>query len=333
MAPLVSVVIVAHQSAGWLDACLSSVLAQEVPGGFEVIVVDNGPDDGTRVLLEKSFPAVRYVKDANRGFGAGNNLGARVAHGDRIVFLNPDTVVEEGALARLVGPLSEPGVATTPCIVLYDEPKLVNTCGNLLHFTGLATTQGLRQDADAFRGTREVPGVSGACFAFRRDDWARVGGFDEEFFLYVEDTDLSWRARRAGMKILLVGDARVRHSYAFRVTPAKLRHLEKGRIVLLRKHLTRRDWLAYAPSLLAAEGLAWGVALSHGVAGLKAKAQATREAWRAPATRRDLPRLPPRAFARRTLPFAQLRSDRAARAAGWLANAIFRLNTLSWDGP
>lgn len=333
MPPLTSVVIVAHQSARWLDACLSSVLAQEIPGGFEVLVVDNGPDDGTRALVEKSFPTVRYAKDENRGFGAGNNLGARLAAGQQIVFLNPDTVVEPGALARLVEPLAKEGVATTPCIVLYDEPKLVNTCGNLLHFTGLATTQGLREDADAFRGTRPVPGVSGACFAFRRDDWERLGGFDEEFFLYVEDTDLSWRAHRAGLEILLVGDARVRHSYAFRVTPAKLRHLELGRLLLLRKHLAKREWLAYAPSLLAAEGLAWGVAASHGFAGLKAKASATREAFRAPATRRPLPRLSPKAFARRSLPFAQLRADRTGRAAGWLANAIFRLNTLSWDRP
>lgn len=332
--PAVSVLIVTHDSATWIEACLASLAAGAGALSHEVIVCDNASTDGTPDLVARVAPGTRVVRQPNRGFGAGVNRAAREASGEVLVALNPDTVVEPHAIAWLAA-AATPGTIATATVTLLDDPARVNTCGLDLHFTGLASVRGLLDPAEQWASDTHPGGFSGAAFAIRREDFVRLGGFDEAFFLYLEDAELAWRARRAGFGVVHVGEARIRHDYRPRPTPPKLAWVEEGRLLLLRRHLRWWQWLAYAPSLFAVEMLAWGQALRLGPHGLAAKGRALRRGWR---------RLPPQApslggplslgsFATRSVDFRALGAGRALRILLAPFNWLFWLNTLAWRGP
>jgi GT2 family glycosyltransferase len=273
---LASIIIVTYNHREYLDACLESVLKQDYP--HEIILVDNCSQDGTVSFVRERFPEVTVVESPdNRGYGAGNNLGVQYARGEYIVILNPDTMVEEGWLSSLLSPLKrQPKVITTSKILLYDG-LAINTCGNINTITGLTFTRGLGADPSSFPDAEEVSGVSGACFAMRREDYLDLGGFDENFFLYNEDSELSWRAHLRDYRVLYVPTSVVRHDYQLSVSPEKIYFLEKGRYMILRKYFSRRDILLFSPSLLIAELLTLGYALRFGRKGLALKFKAIRE--------------------------------------------------------
>lgn len=326
---LISIIVVTHQSRRDIEDCLRAIHDPVDSHRIEIIVVDNGSQDGTAAFVRKQFPGLKVIEQANLGFGGGNNVGVAAANGDALIFVNPDTVAEPGFVQALAAAV-EPGQAATAQVVLMDDPEHLNTLGHRPHFAGLGFTAGHgepRRHGPAFA----VGGFSGAAFAIRREDFQRAGGFDEDFFLYMEDTEMSWRLQRAGVKVVAVPDAVVRHDYALTVDAAKLERLETGRLLLLRKHLPWHLWLAYAPSLLVAELLAWAKAATLGRAGLAAKARSLRKGWRGGIRRyRHLPRARPHRFATRRVPSGVWGKGVVVRAAGVVVNVLFWLNTLPW---
>ena len=332
VAPDVSVLIVTHDSAAWIDACLASIAPGAGRLKHETIICDNASTDDTVARVKKRTKHV--VRQANLGFGAGVNRAAREAKGEVLVVLNPDTVAEPEALALLAG-AAVPGVIATATVTLLQDPERVNTCGLDLHFTGLASVRGLDEQASAWAMDTHPAGFSGAAFAIRRDDFVRLGGFDEAFFLYLEDAEFAWRARRSGFDVVHVGAARVRHDYRFQSGARKLAWVEEGRLLLLRRHLRWWHWLAYAPSLLAVELLAWGQAIRLGPKGIAAKSRALRRGWR---------RLPPAplamakplrlsSLASRRVKFGALGAGPVLRVLLAPVNGLFWLNTLAWRRP
>ncbi|HEX2914868.1 MAG TPA: glycosyltransferase family 2 protein [Chloroflexia bacterium] len=280
-----SVVIVSYNSRADLEPCLESLL-QTTGSDCEIIVVDNASTDGSAELIREKFPRVRLIANpANSGFAAANNLAVSQARGRYIVALNPDTRVTPGWLEALLAPFEqEAGVApaalrvglTTPRILMLREPEKVNTCGNSSHFSGLTVCRGLNLPAGAaeLQHQAEVPAVSGACFAIRRDLWQSLGGLDETFFTYLEDTDLSLRARLAGYTCLYQPDAVVYHDYANHFSARKIFYLERNRYLLLLKTYRARTLLCLLPALLLVELITWGYALKNSLPGIKARWQA-----------------------------------------------------------
>ena len=264
-----SVIIVTYNHKKYMKACLASVLANNP---LEVIVVDNGSTDGTVELIEKEFPQVKLIKSPkNLGYGGGNNLGVKYAKGKYVVILNPDTKVEKDWLEELLKPLEKgEKLITTPKILTYDGSK-INTCGNIDHFTGLTFTRGLNESPGRFNRFEHLSGLSGACFAMRKEDYLELGGFDESFFSYMEDAEFSWRAHAKGFRILYVPTSVVYHDYELNVPPKKIYHLEKGRYIILRKYLSWRKLLLMLPSLLATEILTWGYSILNGIEGVEFK--------------------------------------------------------------
>lgn len=326
MDELASVIIVTYNSRHYMDACLRSVAGQEYP--HEVILVDNDSRDGTAAYVEEAFPEVTVIRSPlNRGYGAGNNCGVRHAEGTYIVVLNPDVVVGPGWLRALIEPLQkEETLITTPKILMFDGTS-INTCGNINHFTGLSFTRGLGADpATAYCSEDVVSGVSGACFALSRESYQQLGGLDEAFFMYNEDADLSWRANLLGHTIRCIPQSLIYHDYTLQVTAEKLWHLEKGRYLILRKYLSRRQMLLLLPSLLAAEVLTAGYAARFGLKGIRYAASALISGCRLKVSRvnGDTGAL----FARlaRTVPEDQLTTSQAERSLLALANRIFRWN-------
>jgi len=277
-----SVVIVTYNNRDDIDACLGSLRTHSPDA--EIIVVDNLSSDGTLDHIRQQYPRVRAVSAGrNGGFGAGANSGARLATGTRLVFLNPDTEVETGWLDPLLETLEgrpEAGLVT-PTILLKGSGERVNACGNDVHLTGLAFCAGLNRAAPPTSAQpRAVAAVSGAAFAVRREVWEQLGGFDERFFMYLEDTDLSLRARRLGYTILHVPASRVWHDYRVSVSATKLYHLERNRLLMLRKNFASATLALLSPALLLTELLTWAYCARKGTAYIGAKWRSYRSLWR-----------------------------------------------------
>jgi GT2 family glycosyltransferase len=274
--PLASIIVVATNERHHLVDLLPSVAAQTYPT-FEVLIVDNGSTDGTPEYVELNFPTFRVVRNAaNLGYLRANNRGFDAARGDVLVVLNPDTQVELDWLAELVATLErhpEAGLATSR-ILMYYERDQINACGNDIHVTGLAFCRGLGRPRRSYEDEKPVAAISGCSFAIRRSVLEAIGPFDESLNPYLEDTDLSWRARLAGYSILYAPRSIVYHKYALRMRPQKFAYLEENRHIVLAKTLRWRTLLVLAPALLLAELMIWSFAILRGRAYLAAKCRA-----------------------------------------------------------
>ncbi len=260
--PAVSVVVVSYNSRAFLGPCLRALLADAGPE-LEVIVFDNQSGDGSAEFVATQFPQVRLLRGGrNLGFGEGNNAAVAQARGAYVAFLNPDTVVAPGWLEPLIAALEgDPTVGlATARLVLHDAPARLNTAGNSVHISGLTLCRGMGRPADAYPAG-EVAAVSGAAFVMRRELFQALGGFDGAFFMYMEDTDLAWRARLAGYACHYVPQSVVAHHYGLRFGPRKVYFQERNRYLMLLKSLRWPTLLALLPALLLAEALSWGFVL------------------------------------------------------------------------
>lgn len=257
--PLVSVIIVSTNEIHHLRRCLPTVTAQTYPN-YEVIVVDNASGDGSPDYIRGTFPNVRIVDTGgNLGYPGANNAGFDVARGEYLAVLNPDTTVAPDWLEELVTALEahpEAAMATSK-ILLIDEPSVINAAGNLVSITGLTFCRGVGEPDAGFSVIEEVPAVSGAAFLIRREVVDEIGPFDPEFVAYLEETDLSLRARLTGRTCILAPSSRVFHQYSFRFSEWKCFHLEKNRYYMLMKVLEVKTLLLLSPVLLASEALVW----------------------------------------------------------------------------
>lgn len=334
--PRVSIIIVSYNSAYYLPRCLSSLLGTDYPD-FQVIIVDNDSSDGSAELVETSFPQMCLIRsECNCGFGAANNLGATCADGEILAFLNPDAVVQSNWLRPLVQALhTDPraGLATAK-ILLMDHPDTINTCGNDVHYTGLTLCRGMGRHWTAFDRLEEVAAVSGAAFVIRHDLFQMLGGFDPDFFLYMEDTDLSLRARLAGWRCLFVPDSVVYHDYQLRFGPNKTYYQERNRYRMLLKVLRGRTLLALLPALLLAEFVAWGHTLLRNPKNWRNKLDAywwlmshqkqIIAARTAVQARRQVDDSTLLRLAGHRLDFELIGSDWMSRAAHWVFDPLFR---------
>jgi len=216
-------VVVNYNSGEALGPCLHSLRQN---GIVDLVVVDNGSTDASASLVQGLEFPVRLVRPPrNLGYGGGADLGARYSNRELLFICNPDLVVEPGAIARLVEALSarpdaaiagpkllEPGGAVYPSGRSF--PGLGDALGH--GFVGLfwrnnPWTRRYRLLGDDQHKARDADWVSGAGFLVRRDAFEAVGGFDESYFMYVEDVDLCWRLHRAGWKVLYEPSACVVH--------------------------------------------------------------------------------------------------------------------------
>ena len=249
-----SVIIVSYNGKEKLAHCLASVL-RTLPGDGEVIVVDNASSEAVAEMVEHRFPEVTLIRSpVNVGFGAGCNLGVRGAKGEHLAFLNPDTIVADGWLEALVAPLhgqGKVGLATAK-ILLLDQPDRLNACGCNVHLSGLALCRGMGHLQQRYSAPGHVGAVSGAAFAIRRDLFETLGGFDETMFLYMEDIDLSLRAKLAGWSTVYTPDSVIFHDYQLRITPLKVFWQERNRYLILLKNFNWLTLAALEPALLLA---------------------------------------------------------------------------------
>ncbi|MGN6790510.1 MAG: glycosyltransferase family 2 protein [Rhodanobacteraceae bacterium] len=226
----VSIIIVAADSGSTLRECVARALASSVP--VELILVDNASRDGVPQALARAYERdarVRVVRNrANLGFGPAVNVGARDAHGDALLVLNPDCMLEPDTLSRLLDvQRAHPDAGVIGAVVCEadgtPDPASRRRDPLLRRSLNEMTGRARREPENlAYEGV-DVPGpipdavietenVSGALMLLPRAVFERLRGFDERYFLHCEDLDLCRRARDAGYKVLLAGAVRVRHA-------------------------------------------------------------------------------------------------------------------------
>lgn len=222
-----SIVIVNWNSLEYLRNCVASVYATTKNIAFEILVIDNASYDGCGEWLRESWPNVRFIQsDQNLGFGRANNLAAATATGRILLFLNPDTVVLDGAIERMISVLNEtPDAGIVGCRLLNKDlsvqssavqafPTIWNEALDSTFLRRLFPRSRLWGNSVLLERApcvKEVDAISGACLMIKRDLFDKVGHFSPGYFMYVEDRDLCYKVRSAGYNTYFTNRAEVVH--------------------------------------------------------------------------------------------------------------------------
>ena len=223
-----SCIIVNYYNSTPLENCLESVYRTLQRVSFEVIIVDNSQDDPGIVSIKQSYPKIQYIQSpTNLGFAKANNLAVRSAKGENLLFLNPDTILTDQAIGKLLEHLkSNPDIGAL-------GPKVLNTDGSLQYscrrfptlMTGFFNRYSLlsrwfpdnpysvrymMKDFD-HNETRDVDWLSGCCLMVPRAIFEKAGGFDEHYFLFNEDVDLCRAIHQIGFKVMYFPSAKITH--------------------------------------------------------------------------------------------------------------------------
>lgn len=281
-----SIIIVNWNSTAWLLKCVESVYVHTHETAFEIIVVDNASPDGDVGMVRERYPDVVVIESqVNLGFAGANNLGFRSSRGEYVVFLNPDTVLVNPAFDLMLQQVRTlPLVGAAGCTLLNEDrsvqisciqtfPTILNQLLDLDVLLNRFPACPLWNIAPLFAGGTEssrVEVITGACVLFRREVFAQVGGFSEEYFMYAEDLDLSYKAAQAGFTNYYIPQGSIIH-YGGKSSVRRRAVVMKWRSILLyiAKHRGSPYQLAFraamACSALARVALLLGVtAVSRG---------------------------------------------------------------------
>jgi GT2 family glycosyltransferase len=248
-----SIIIVSYRSWNRLDACLKSIAVQAM-SDIEVIVVDNHSDDGQAQQFISMHPLVRFVlQDTNAGFSQACNRGAKEATGNWLLFLNPDTVLQPNTLAPLLDKVAnEPTWKLIGIRQLNDQGKDTHPHGLFLKWWNVwAPVRSLERLLKGEKSGKQYLSttpiaypdwISGAFVLIRKTDFEILGGWDERFWMYFEDMDLSKRAAEKGWKRVLYNELVCTHSHggSSRINP-ETKAITKSAVIIsaikyLKKH-------------------------------------------------------------------------------------------------
>jgi hypothetical protein len=294
--PIATVIIPTWNGLAVLRPCLEALKNQTVKN-YQIIVVDNGSTDGTVPWLKQHYPLdglyppVQLIENSrNLGFAAAVNQGIRASETPYVVTLNNDTQVDPGWLAALLD-----AVAIAPDIgmgaskmVLAHRPDIIDSTGICVDRVGIIwDRRGGEIDNGGEAQPVEVFGPCGGAALYRRAMLDQIGLFDEDFFAYMEDVDLAWRAQRAGWRAVYVPAAKVvhHHSATGREGSAfKGFHLGRNKVWTIVKNYPFLQLWYYVPLMILYDFLAFGYALlfqrnSHALRGRLAALGHAKSVW------------------------------------------------------
>ena len=252
----ISIIVISYNTCEMTLACLHSVYEQTKNITFELIVVDNASTDDSAQEIAENFPGVHLITSKeNLGFARANNLAAEQAQGAYLLLLNPDTVVLEGALEKLVAYARQhPENKIYGGRTLYGDYSLNPTScwkqptlwslfcyatGLVSVFRGNAVFDPESYGSWQRDSVREVDIVTGCFLLIEKKLWHQLKGFDPQFFMYGEDADLCIRAAQLGAKPVLTPDATIIH---YRGASEKIHADKMIRLFLAKEQLITRHW-------------------------------------------------------------------------------------------
>ena len=205
--PKISVIIVNYNGKKLLEKCLESLFKIDY-NNFEVILVDNNSTDGSMEFVTKNYPKIIVIKlDSNKGFAEPNNIGAKIAKGEYLLFLNNDTVTTTNFISEMVKVLEkDEKIAICQSLLLKPDGN-IDSSGDFIDKMGIVYNSKTKTDE-----IKEISSARGACMLIRKKIFDKLGGFDEKFFFSFEDVDLGWRSWILGYKVVIVPNSIVYHS-------------------------------------------------------------------------------------------------------------------------
>jgi len=250
-----SILVLNYNGKHLLKECIDSIYEQTF-ADYEVLIVDNNSNDGSIAYIKENFPKAMLIENTkNFGFAKGNNIGIEKCNGEWIFFLNNDAYLEKNCLSILAERIKnrEPEqLIFAPLMLKSHSPDFIDSAGDMLYPWGYAYIYD-NVSANDFTEDREVASVCGGAAVFNRDLLQHLHGFDEDFFLYYEDVDLSLRARRSGAKIWSVSKAKVFHKGSATIgkrTPLHMYYLDRNRFWTKLKNFPLATLIKYAPHSL-----------------------------------------------------------------------------------
>jgi GT2 family glycosyltransferase len=257
------IVLVAYDNAGSVERLLAALAGEKRPGD-RIVLVDNHPAQACAAIAEKSAAVDLVIRSQNLGFGAGCNRGAAAIEDEveLLLFLNPDSAPEQGAITRLREGGEKKWAAWSGLLLLPDGR--VNAAGNTVHLSGLSWCAGYGEDPDGYQPEPSSLSLSGAAMVVRAQAWKRLGGFAPDYFLYYEDTDLSFRLRSLGLELGIVPGARITHDYEFDKSRQKWFFLERNRYVFILRNWPLSLLIVLAPLQVVVELGLWLVSVFQG---------------------------------------------------------------------
>ncbi len=219
--PDISIVIVCWNNKSYLEPCLNSIYEAQNQVHFEILAVDNGSTDGSQAMLKEKYPQIRLIQnDHNVGLSRATNQGVKAAQGRYILLYNNDTLMEKSTLDIMVhfmddypeagaagGRLINPDGTFQLSHVKF--PSIWSTFLDAAHIGSLVNP--FHPSQPDLHQIREVNWISSACLVVRREALDQVGGLDETFFLYGDETDLQYRLWKAGWKVYFIPDITTVH--------------------------------------------------------------------------------------------------------------------------
>lgn len=227
--PEISICILTLNAQPYLRNCLESIKKHDAGLSYEIIVVDNGSNDGTLAMLQSNYPEISVIANSeNLGFTKPNNQAIAIAKSSKyILILNPDTVIYESSLQNLIAFADRhPQGGVFGPKVLNDDGTFQKHCkrgegrpwDTFAYFFGLSKLfpknklfSGYLQTHLDENQTHEVPAISGCCMLIRRETIDQIGMLDEDLFAYQEDTEYCVRARKAGWQVYYTPSAQITH--------------------------------------------------------------------------------------------------------------------------
>ncbi|MDT0557039.1 glycosyltransferase family 2 protein [Ichthyenterobacterium sp. W332] len=214
-----SIVILNYNVEHFLELCLSSVLKATTLISSEVIVVDNNSSDGSCAMVKQKFPQVKLIENKeNSGFSKGNNIGVNNAKGEFVCILNPDTVVTEDTFTKLIDHAeSLPDLGIIGCKLIDGKGQFLPESKRNIPVVKVALQKMLGNSKHYYANhlkpteTGEVDILVGAFMFLKTEVYKAVGGFDEDYFMYGEDIDLSYKILKAGYKNYYFSDCTIIH--------------------------------------------------------------------------------------------------------------------------
>lgn len=237
-----SIILVNYNGKQYLKDCIESIVKYCSDISYEIIMVDNLSTDGSQAYIKESFPSVLLIENTeNAGFAKANNIGVEAAKGENILLLNNDTILLNG-IGSLINVLEREDVGAIGIKMLNGEQEYIPSVGRFPSPLGLIKLTNLNDKrAELVTGNftedeYEVDWIGGSFVLIRKENWNKVNGLDEDYFMYVEDVDFCKKLQKLGKRILFYSNYSYIHFVGF--NPSRELKLINGYKIYSSKHFS-----------------------------------------------------------------------------------------------
>lgn len=242
--PKVFIIVLNYNGKDVLFECLKSVYRIDY-SNLEVVVVDNNSKDGSFESAQASFQKFHFIRNnRNLGFSAGNNVAIRWAlekMADYIFLLNNDAIIKEGALKKMIHSAEKDAVTGifSPVIYKNEDEREIWFSGGRINWIKMRT--------EHITSSKKTEYITGCAMLIKKEVFSKIGLFNEDYFLYYEDADFSWRARRAGFGLRIIPEASVYHAEKSSENPSKIYWLVYSGLIFFKKNtpFIWRPWVSF----------------------------------------------------------------------------------------